>query len=422
MRSNLAVLALSLAMTACGSSQSAAQTTGGPPAPVRPASSSTSAAANRFLDRYVTSDGAVIRHDQGGDIVSEGQSYAMLIAEVARRPALTRTIWSWTKAHLGRPDGLFASHADGTGRIEDPHSATDADIVIAYALLRYTGPDQDALHAAGRRVAKAVLANESVSLSDGTWLPVAGPWAKSTTPPIVDPSYLMPGVFSGLASLTGDDRWNGAADAAVRLIGDLTGAGTRLPPDWANLAHDRLAPIANPGGGAGVQYGFDAARLPIWFATACDAHVQALAASWWRNQLGTDGRSGPQAMSLDGATINPAPSPVFLIAGAAAATAGSHTSAARVLRGRAVALSFQDPTYYGAAWVALGPAVLEGSIAPCSDPQCSELRQQRLGDAASGAITFGGKALQRGAAWPGAGLAGEHLPGAQTRRGTAGLI
>ena len=271
MRSILLVLALSLAMTACGSAQSATKSTGRPPAPARPAASTTRAAAKRFLNRYVTSDGAVIRHDQGGDIVSEGQSYAMLIAEVARRPALTRTIWSWTKAHLGRPDGLFASHADGTGRIEDPHSATDADIVIAYALLRYTGPDQDALHAAGRRVAKAVLANESVSLSDGTWLPVAGPWAKSTTPPIVDPSYLMPGVFSGLASLTGDDRWNGAADAAVRLIGELTGSGTRLPPDWANLDHDQLAPIANPGGGAGVQYGFDAARLPIWFATGCNA-------------------------------------------------------------------------------------------------------------------------------------------------------
>jgi endoglucanase len=364
----------------------------------------------------------VIRHDQGGDIVSEGQAYAMLIADAADQPALVRTIWSWTAAHLGRPDGLFASRATGTGQVEDPQSATDADTLIAYALLRFTGPDETALHQAGRRIADAVLAHESVSLKDGASLPVAGPWATSTSPPIVDPSYLMPGVFADLAKSNRRARWTGAATAAISLIAELTDGGRRLPSDWAQLTHGRLHPIANPGGRAGVQYGFDAARLPIWFATACDAHVQALAASWWRNQLGTDGRSGPQAMSLDGATINPAPSPVFLIAGAAAATAGSHTSAARVLRGRAVALSFQDPTYYGAAWVALGPAVLEGSIAPCSDPQCSELRQQRLGDAASGAITFGGKALQRGAAWPGAGLAGEHLPGAQTRRGTAGLI
>ncbi|HSC04008.1 MAG TPA: glycosyl hydrolase family 8, partial [Solirubrobacteraceae bacterium] len=127
MRSVLAVLALSLTMTACGSSHTPTDTTGRPPAQARAASPSIRAAAARFLDRYVTGDGRVIRHDQGGDIVSEGQAYAMLIAEIAGRPALLRTIWSWTSTHLGRADGLFASHATGTGKVEDPHSATDAD-------------------------------------------------------------------------------------------------------------------------------------------------------------------------------------------------------------------------------------------------------------------------------------------------------
>jgi endoglucanase len=241
------------------------------------------------LDRYVTGDGRVIRHDQGGDIVSEGQAYAMLTAEVAGRPALVRTIWSWASAHLGGSDGLFAAHANGAGHVEDPQSATDADTLIAYALLRYTGPDQDALRNSGRRVADAVLARESVSLPDGAPLPVAGPWATSKNPPVVDPSYLMPGVFEALASLTGDARWHGAAAAATTMIAGLTDSGTRLPPDWAGLAHGRLVPIANPGGGAGVQYGFDAARLPIWFATACTAGARRLAANWWRHVLGSDG-------------------------------------------------------------------------------------------------------------------------------------
>jgi endo-1,4-beta-D-glucanase Y len=357
-RAILAVLALSLTMTACGSSTSAPPGRASPP---------TRAAAARFLKRYVTSDGRVIRHDQGGDMVSEGQAYALLIAEIADRPALVRTIWSWTNEHLGRPDGLFASHATGTGQIEDPHSATDADALIAYALLRYEGPDQGALHNSGRRIASAVLVHEAVSLSHGTSLPVAGPWATSTAPPIVNPSYLMPGVFDALAGLTGDDRWNGAAGAAVALIDQLTDGGTRLPPDWAQLSRDRLVPIANPGGGAGVQYGFDAARLPIWFATACSARAQSLAAGWWQHVLGSDSRSGPQALTLDGATINPAASPVFLIAGAAAAGAAGDDGAAAALRGRATTLALQDPTYYGDAWVVLGPALLDRTIDPCSD-------------------------------------------------------
>jgi len=334
----------------------------------RPRASSTRAAAARFLSRYVAGDGRVIRHDQGGDIVSEGQAHAMLIAEVAEQPAQVRTIWSWTSAVLGRPDGLFASHASGTGQIEDPQSATDADILIAYALLRYAGPDQAALHRAGRRVAEAVLALESVTLPDGLSLPVAGPWAKASAPPTVDPSYLMPGVFVALARLTGDDRWNGAANASIATIDELTNGGRQTPPDWAQLSGGWLHAIANPDGGAGVQYGFDAARLPIWFATACSDRARGLAAGWWTHVLASNGRSGQQALRLDGGTVDADPSPLQLLAGAAAATAAGDPSAARELRARATGLARAAPTYYGDAWVVLGPALLDGSIRPCDEP------------------------------------------------------
>jgi endoglucanase len=345
-------LVLSLSQQACGG--------GRPAAPARNA-------AERFLARYVTSDGRVIRYDQGGDIVSEGQAYAMLVAEIARRPALVRTIWSWTSGHLGRSDGLFAWHATGSGQIEDPRSATDADVLIAYALLRYAGTDQAALHRAGRRVAAAVLANESVTLPGGAPLLVAGPWAKSASRPIVNPSYLMPGIFSALADLTGDDRWRNAAGAAVAMIGALTDSGLHLPPDWAELSGGRLVAIAKPSGPAGVQYGLDAARLPIWFATACDGGARSLAARWWRNALGSDEQSGPIALGLSGGTINAESSPLTLLAGAAAATAAGNDSAARQLRARAETLSLHVPTYYGDAWAALAPALLDRAISPCEE-------------------------------------------------------
>ena len=350
-----------------GSAPASASTTTSPTSATASAtaSASTVAAAARFLTRYVTSDGRVIRYDQGGDIVSEGQAYAMLLAEVAQRPGLVRTIWSWTSAHLARSDGLFAWHATGSGQIEDPQSATDADVLIAYALLCYSGADQAALHDEGRRVANAVLANESVALPDGAPLLVAGPWAKSTSPPTIDPSYLMPGVFDALARLTGDGQWTRAAGAAIATVSGVTDGGRRLPPDWARLSGGELVPIAAPGGSAGVQYGLDAARLPLWFASACDASARGLAAGWWRNVLGSGDRAGPQALGLSGDTINGDSSPLTLLAGAAAATAAADDGAAHDLRARAAALALRSPTYYGDAWAALGPALLERSIDPC---------------------------------------------------------
>lgn len=362
-RRGLVMVALAFTVSASGCASSGATT------PARhqadPSGSVAARAAERFLARYVTSDGRVIRRDQGGDIVSEGQAYGMLVAEVVGRPALARTIWSWTSRHLGNREGLFAWHATGAGQVEDPQSATDADILIAYALGRYRGSGAAALHGAGRRVAGAVLAHEAVPLPDGTRFPVAGPWATSTSPPTANPSYLMPGVFHALARLTGDGRWTRAAGASVDLVRRLTDGGRRLPPDWAALATGRLAPASAPGGGAGVQYGLDAARVPLWFATACDAGARRLTAVWWQT-LRADDRSAAGALTLTGKPIQSAGSPVTLLAGAAAATAGGEADAARVLRERAEALAANTPTYYGDAWAALGPALLDGRLVPCS--------------------------------------------------------
>ena len=322
--------------------------------------------AKRFLAHYVTADGRVIRHDQGGDIVSEGQAYGMLIAEAAGEPAIARTIWSWTTKHLRRPDGLFAWHASGTGQIEDPQSAADADVLLAYAAVRYRGTDQSALHAGGRAVAGAVLEHEAIKTQDGGTVLVAGPWARSTSPaPTVDPSYLMPGIFDDLAGATGDRRWSNAADTAINLMQGLTDDGRRLPSDWAEFAGSKLVAAAQPGGGAGVQFGLDAARVPIWFGTACQQSARTLAANWWRNLLHANGRTGAIALSRTGATITPGSSPLIMLSSAAAATAAGDSASARSLLARANVLASSSPTYYGDAWTALAPALLDSTIKQC---------------------------------------------------------
>jgi endo-1,4-beta-D-glucanase Y len=210
-----------------------------------------------------------------------------------------------------------------------------------------------------------VLTSEAVVLPGGAPLIVAGPWAKSTAPPTINPSYLMPGIFEALGRLTGDPRWRAAAGSATAMIGALSDGGRRLPPDWARLSNNRLVPATQPNGSAAIQYGLDAARLPIWFATACSGAARGLAASWWRNILGSDSRSGAMTLGLTGATINPGSFPLTLLAAAAAAHAAGDSSAASRLRSAAQTAAKQRPTYYGDAWAALGPLLLDGTIDPC---------------------------------------------------------
>jgi endoglucanase len=314
--------------------------------------------ADRFLSDYVTGDGRVLRHDQGNDVVSEGQAYAMLIAEAAGRTDVVRTVWAWTRAHLQRPDGLLSYHASANGRVLDRQSAADADTLAAYALLRYAGPGAAGLHADGRRLASAVLAHETVRDRQGGLVLVAGPWATGQ-PAVVDPSYWMPSVFDGLAHLTGDQRWSGLSATAVGLVDRLTAHGRRLPPDWGRFDGTSVRPSGSGGGGGSPQYGPDAQRVPIWFAYSCDPRARSLAASWWA-VLQQDNRSSATALTLDGNPVDGSGSTVALVAASAAATAaGDHAGAAQLMAG-AAATNQGTPTYYGSAWLALSPALAAG--------------------------------------------------------------
>lgn len=349
----LIALVTAVAATGCGGSGGGSGSDDGGAQPM-----DTSTAAHRFLDAYVTSDGRVQRKDEGDDIVSEGQAYGMLIAEIAGRDDLAQTIWSWTKANLQRPDDLISWHADPSGKVLDQGSATDADVLLAYALLRYSGTDADSLHRDGQQLAHAVLQNETVD-HHGAPVPVAGPWAL-TTPYSVDPSYWMPGVYDGLATLTGDQRWSQARAATVDIVSQLTGDGSTLPSDWATL--DDSAKASGSGNGNPVQYGADAERMPIWFAYGCDDASKALAAKWWGL---LSGQPGALALNLDGSVLNGTPFPVAYLGAAAAAHAAGDDDSADDLRGQAAQAAQQTPTYYGDAWLALSGALADGIIGGC---------------------------------------------------------
>jgi endoglucanase len=316
-----------------------------------------------FLTDYVSADGRVLRHDQGDDIVSEGQAYGMLIAETAGRADAARTIWGWTKAHLARPDGLLAYHASANGEVLDDASATDADTLAAFALLRYDGEGASSMHADGRNLADAVLSHETATDDAGRLVPVAGSWAVGP-PMVVNPSYWMPAVFDELARLTGDDRWGDLALTTIDLVAKATQDGRSLPTDWGHVSGSELEPVAAPDGSADVQYGLDAQRVPIWFATSCSQQAHSLAAAWWE-LLSSDDRSSALALAPDGNVVDDQSNPVPLLAAAAAARAAGDGSRSATLVAQAAAQAKATPTYYGDAWLALYSGLDQGSLVGC---------------------------------------------------------
>jgi endo-1,4-beta-D-glucanase Y len=359
-----AVLGLAAGTAGCGgpggSAVRAGPSASGPGAPAQRRS------ASGFLAAYARPDGQVVRRDQGNDTVSEGQAYGLLLAEVSGNASAFWRIWDWTRGHLQQRSGLFAYHASADGQVTSSQPASDADVLIAWALLRYQGQNQAAAHHDGQRVASAVLAREVTKGPGGGPVLAAGPWATGR-PASLDPSYWSLQAFQGLAQLTGRAQWNRLASDAVMLTSKLTQDGKQLPPDWAKLtASGTLQPEPAPAGNEPqTTYGADAQRVVAWFAGSCDPRARTLAARWWP-MLRTGTVQDATSLQLSGTVMDPAPSVLPLVASAAAAQAADRKAAAGSLLRRAGQQQRDGPTYYGGAWDALGTALLHGtSLSSC---------------------------------------------------------
>ena len=328
--------------------------------PSSPPASSTPLAARAttndpasFQDTYVE-DGRVVRADQGGDTVSEGQAYGMLIALGAGDRARFAAIWRWTRDHLQRDDGLVSWRWDGD-RVADPSSASDADLDMARALvLAGRAFDAPSYTSAGKRLGAAVLDHETVRTPAGLVL-VAGQWA-TTAPYAFNPSYVSPVATTVLSRATKDPRWAELERGSRAALLTLTADG-RLPPDWAELSADGSTRAVPGPAGAPVQYGYDAARTLVRQAESCDATDRRIAASA-SELVSRDGRRSVSVYDLAGSPQTDVSSPLVSMGQAAGlAAAGEPTEAVAAIR-TAGQEQQQAPTYYGDAWTVLAPMLL----------------------------------------------------------------
>lgn len=310
-----------------------------------------------FLHHYVD-HGRVVRTDQGGDTVSEGQAYAMLIAVGVGDQAIFDSVWTWTQKNLQRPDRLLSWRWNG-GAVVDPSSASDADLDTARALVLAGAAFGDPADTTdGMSLGQAVLDLETVQTGAGRIL-TAGQWAM-TEPYSYNPSYVSPAATAVLARASGDPRW-AKLDQGSRTVTASLLAKSPLPPDWAQVHADgRVEAMPGvQGRGQSVRYGYDATRTPIRFAESCDPADRALAAAMAQP---LDRAGDAAVLDLGGSPMGDTTSVVAATAQAAAgAAAGDATQAATELV-HADHLQQLTPTYYGGAWDALGRLLLTNDV------------------------------------------------------------
>jgi endo-1,4-beta-D-glucanase Y len=348
-----------------GSSSSSASPTATATTPGEAAGGAPEVAAKHFLDTYVKSNGRVARTDQDNDTVGEGQAYGMLLAAAIGDEKRFDLIWGWTKDHLRGEDGLIA-FLWKNGKIVDPKPASDADLDAARALLtascRFDRPE---LRDEGVQLGDAILTSETTKVADEPLL-VAGPWAR--TPKVIfNPSYFSPATYALLGKATGDARWDALAASSQDAVDRLMPDPGNLPPDWAVIKDAKpvaSGPPAEPQ--ADPAYGFDAVRTLVRYAEDPSPEGRRLAARAWPAFEGRPPADIPVEWTPSGKPAGKTQHPVALVAAAAAAAAAGQTAEKEKLLDAAAGLDRGNPTYYGAAWVALGRMMLDTHALDCS--------------------------------------------------------
>jgi endoglucanase len=214
-----------------------------------------------FRKAFIDADGRVVDTGQGRISHSEGQGFAMVLATHHDDREAFERLWKWTKEHLQvRDDALLAWRWEPERGTTDRNNASDADVLVAWALLRggerWRAP---AFTEEGRRLARDIRLK---LLRRGTHGLVLLPGLEGFDKPdglTVNLSYWVFPAFPVLQRADPAPEWDELARNGLAMLQYSYFGRWRLPPDWLKLG-ERVAP-ADTGG---ARFGYDAVRIPVY--------------------------------------------------------------------------------------------------------------------------------------------------------------
>lgn len=239
-----------------------------------------------FKSRYLLPSGRVIDTANNNVSHSEGQGWALLMAEAFDDPATFDRILAWTQQNLRRPqDSLYvwSWHPDRRQPVEDTNNATDGDLFIAWALdrggCRWHRPELSERAALMARDLHERCVRE---VRGRVILLPAAFGFEHPSYTVINPSYYVFPALDAMARLMPEGRWRQLRQDGLALLREAGFGAWNLPADWIRLAHQPSeAPLPAPGWPA--RFSYDAIRVPLYLAWAglLDEPAARAAARFW---------------------------------------------------------------------------------------------------------------------------------------------
>ncbi len=243
----------------------------------------------RYKARFISQDGRVIDTGNGNVSHSEGQGYAMLLAVAYGDRWTFDRLWTWTRTHLQtRPnDKLLSwlwkpSNHDGGGAVADVNNASDAEVLVAWALLRASKRWN---HYEYQQAAAEMLADlRRLAVRNSSQGPYLRPGLEGFEQPdgvVLNLSYsVFPALMQFEESFPGSG-WGALSASGLQKVGQARFGRWNLPPDW--VLCEGLRPPAAPVAPAAPDqapvpmvfrlpktfppdFGYNAIRIPLHIA------------------------------------------------------------------------------------------------------------------------------------------------------------
>lgn len=258
--------------------------------------------------RFLTPEGRIVDTGNGRISHSEGQGYAMLLAEQAADWDGFDRLWRWTDSTLARKDvRLFSWKYDPAAHppVGDPNDAADGDMLIAWALLRagqrWNDPD---LALASAQIRAAILAKLVARQGGRTVLLPGLQGFAAPDATTINLSYYVWPALDAFAKADGPGEWDRLIADGEALVKEAGSGIWSLPTDWTDIASDgKVAPAQ----GHPPRFGFDALRIPLYLLWSRRAALAQPFAAFWRS-YGTVGQQPPAW--IDVTTNETAPYPL----------------------------------------------------------------------------------------------------------------
>jgi endo-1,4-beta-D-glucanase Y len=226
-----------------------------------------------YAARFIDQQGRVIDPQGGSRTTSEGQAYALFFALVDNDRTHFDQILAWTGSNLAQgdlaahlPAWLWGKDSDGTWKILDPNSASDADVWLAYTLVEagrlWKVPGYSLT---GRQLMAQIAATEVVDLPGFGPMLMPGPVGfQHVGAWTLNPSYLPVFLFQKLAAVDPAGPWQKIAAGIPRLLRESSRKGYAM--DWVNyVPDDGFFPAPQfPGNTVAPAGSYDAIRVYLW--------------------------------------------------------------------------------------------------------------------------------------------------------------